>query len=163
MSARDTFSRRRLLALSGVLAFSPLAGCSTTGFLTPTPGAKDETAAALSSVNRLRQSKGLSALSLDTAARKAAAHQAARMAKAERMKHLIGFGDDFGARMRDDGVTLPAAENIASGQKTVEDAMRAWIESPRHLENMLGRFKGLGVAMARAKDGRTYWAMVLSG
>ncbi len=154
-------SRRGFLVLSGVSLF--LAGCSTTAVMTPTPGSEDDTVAALPMVNTLRASKGLSALTLDTSARKAAGIQAIRMAKAQEMKHLIGFGDDFGARMKKSDVALPAAENIAAGQKSVEAAVQAWIDSPRHLENMLGNYRGLGVASAPAKDGRPYWAMVLSG
>lgn len=154
-------SRRGFLVLSGISLL--LAGCSTTGVMTPTPGSEDDTVAALPMVNRLRASRGLSALTLDTSARKAAGIQAIRMAKAQEMKHLIGFGDDFGARMKKSDVALPAAENIAAGQKSVEAAVQAWIDSPKHLENMLGNYRGLGVAMAPAKDGRPYWAMVLSG
>jgi len=159
-------SRRGFLVLSGLTLGGTgllLAGCSTTAVMTPTPGSEDDTVAALPMVNTLRASKGLTALSLDTSARKAAGIQAIRMAKAQEMKHLIGFGDDFGARMKKSDVALPAAENIAAGQRSVEAAVQAWIDSPKHLENMLGNYRGLGVAMAPAKDGRPYWAMVLSG
>ncbi len=154
-------SRRGFLALSGTGLL--LAGCSTTSVLTPTPGAEDETTAALPMVNRLRAGRGLAELVLDTPARKAAVIQSVRMAKAEKMTHLIGIGDDFGARMKKSDVSLPASENIAAGQASVEAAVQAWIDSPKHLENMLGGYRGLGVAVARAKDGRPYWAMVLSG
>jgi uncharacterized protein YkwD len=161
MSANMLSSRRGFIALSGIgLA---LAGCSTTSVLAPTPGSDDETAAALPMVNKLRQSKGLSTLTLDTPARKAAVIQAIRMAKAKEMKHLIGLGDDFGSRMKKSDVALPAAENIAAGQHTVSEAVQAWIDSPKHLENMLGDYRGLGVAVAKSTDGRAYWAMVLSG
>ena len=158
-----TPSRRHFLILSGTSLL--LAGCSTTSVLSPkpTPGAEDATAAALPLVNTLRKSRGLPALALDTPARKAAAYQAVRMAKADVMKHLIGLGDDFGDRMKKSDVQLPAAENIASGQNGVDAAVQAWIDSPKHLVNMLGPYKGLGVAKARAADGRNYWAMVLSG
>jgi uncharacterized protein YkwD len=152
-------ARRRLLVLSGL---GLIAGCSTTSVLTPTPGADDQSQAALPMVNRVRQSNGLSSLALETPARRAAVIQAIRMAKAEQMTHLIGLGDDFGARMRKSDVALPASENIAAGQHTVEAAVQAWIDSPRHLKNMLGGYRGLGVAVARSKAGRPYWAMVLS-
>ncbi|WP_117195276.1 CAP domain-containing protein [Rhizobium terrae] len=160
MTATFLPARRRFLVLSGL---GLLAGCSTTTVLTPTPGAEDETQAALPMVNRLRQSKDLPALALDMPARKAAAIQAIRMAKADQMKHLIGLSDDFGARMKKSDVALPAAENIASGQTSVDAVVQAWIDSPKHLENMLGSYRGLGVAVARARDNRPYWAMVLSG
>jgi uncharacterized protein YkwD len=160
MTSLSIASRRRFLLLSGL---GLVAGCSTTSVLAPTPGTDDETAAALPMVNKLRQSKGLSTLSNNGPARKAAAVQAIRMAKADQMKHLIGLGDDFGSRMKRSDVSLPAAENIASGQDSVEAAVQAWIDSPKHLQNMLGNYRGLGVAMAKAGDGRPYWAMVLSG
>lgn len=153
-------SRRGFLALGGMGLV--VAGCSTVSVLAPTPGATDNTAAALPLVNDLRRKNGLPALSSVNPARKAAAVQAVRMAKAREMQHLIGFGDSFYNRMKDSDVPLPAAENIASGQNEVERAVQAWIDSPKHLKNMLGSYGGLGVAVAHAADGRPYWSMILS-
>ncbi|MBD8685983.1 MULTISPECIES: CAP domain-containing protein [unclassified Rhizobium] len=126
-------------------------------------GARDETAAALPMVNELRRSKGLGTLSANSAAQQAALYQASRMVKAQKMAHLIGLTDSFLIRMRDGGVPLPAAENVAAGQDTVERVVKAWIGSPHHLENMLGNYGGLGVAVAydAAANNRPYWAMVL--
>ncbi|MGE7370658.1 CAP domain-containing protein [Neorhizobium sp. NPDC001467] len=160
MTTSFTLSRRGFLVLSGMGLM--LAGCSTVGILTPTPGATDQTEAALPIVNELRRRNGLSALSAVNPARKAAAVQAVRMAKAGEMQHLIGLGDSFYNRMKDSDVTLPAAENIASGQHEVDRAVQAWIDSPKHLKNMLGSYSGLGVAVAQASDGRPYWSMILS-
>jgi uncharacterized protein YkwD len=90
-------------------------------------------------------------------------HQAARMASAGKMRHNIGWRDSFYDRMKGQGVTLPAAENIAVGQKDAERAYDAWYNSPKHLENMLGNYRGLGVAVAQnsSSGNRPYWAMVL--
>ncbi|MCJ8521665.1 uncharacterized protein YkwD [Pseudorhizobium tarimense] len=153
-------SRRDVLLLSGLGLL--LASCSTVGVLTAVDGAEDETAAAVPLVNKVRAERGLSPLKAKSAARSAAQEQAVRMAKAEQMKHLIGRGDDFKSRMKRRDVPLPAAENIASGQASVEEAVEAWVVSPRHLTNMLGSYDGVGVAMARSSASRTYWAMVLS-
>jgi len=62
------------------------------------------------------------------------------------------------------GVRLQAAENIATGQETAERAFQAWVHSPKHLKNMLGPYKGLGVAVSQnsASDNRPFWSMVLS-
>jgi uncharacterized protein YkwD len=84
------------------------------------------------------------------------------MANAEQMTHLIGMGDSFLTRMKRSNVPLPAAENIASGQHSVEDAVQAWIDSQRHLTNMVGSYSGLGVAVAQSSASRPYWAMILS-
>ena len=153
-------SRRTFLVLLGygVLA----SGCSTVGPGTSVAGAQDRTDTALPLVNQVRVTRGLPSLSAKRSARTAAAEQAVRMAKAEQMTHLIGIGDNFTTRMKRSDVPLPAAENIASGQTSVEDAVQAWIESERHLKNMLGSFSGLGVAVAQSPAARRYWAMVLS-
>ncbi|NTJ41292.1 CAP domain-containing protein [Agrobacterium larrymoorei] len=156
-----TLSRRGFVLLS---AGSVLSACVTM----PTnkgvsSGTRDETAAALPMVNELRRSKGLSTLSSNSAAQQAAIYQANRMVKAQKMAHLIGLTDSFLIRMKEGNVPLPAAENVAAGQDTVERVVKAWIGSPHHLENMLGNYGGLGVAVAydAAAKNRPYWAMVL--
>jgi uncharacterized protein YkwD len=157
--------RRRLLLLSAGGFAAVIAGCRTTDVLSPTDGqSRVETPAALVMVNKLRQSRGLSSLSRKAEAEIAAVAQAKRMARAGQMSHLIGFNDSFAARMKGHNVPLPAAENIAAGQDTVERAVQAWIDSKRHLDNMLGNFNGLGVAVAwdASSGNRPYWAMVLS-
>ncbi|MBP2548146.1 uncharacterized protein YkwD [Neorhizobium galegae] len=155
-------ARRGFLLVSGA-AFATLAGCTPKQTSVPIDGATDDTRAALPLVNALRQKHGLSSLAASGPTGRAAAEQAVRMARAGEMKHLIGLGDDFGDRMKRNGVPLPAAENIASGQSNVTDAVQAWIDSPKHLTNMLGAYRFVGVAVARAPVGmRTYWAMVLS-
>ena len=160
-----TLPRRRLLLVSAGLLTAAIAGCRSTDILNPDDGqSRAETAAALPLVNRLRQSRSLSSLSRSQSAEVAALAQAKRMARAGQMSHLIGFNDSFGARMKGHDVPLPAAENIAAGQDTVERAVQAWIDSKRHLDNMLGGFNGLGVAVAwdSSSGNRPYWAMVLS-
>ncbi|MGL3608427.1 CAP domain-containing protein [Rhizobium sp. G187] len=158
-------NRRRLLVLSAGVMTATLAGCRTSEVLNPADGqSRVETTKALAMVNTLRSGKGLSTLSRNAHAEVAAVAQAKRMARAGEMSHLIGFKDSFLARMKGHEVPLPAAENIATGQDTVERAVQAWIDSKRHLDNMLGDFKGLGVAVAwdSASGNRPYWAMVLS-
>lgn len=156
-----TFSRRGFVLVSTGTLLSACVSMPTNKGVTA--GTRDETASALPMVNELRRSKGLSALSANSAAQQAAAFQASRMVKAQKMAHLIGLTDNFLIRMRDGNVPLPAAENVAAGQDTVERVVKAWIGSPHHLENMLGNYGGLGVAVAydAAAKNRPYWAMVL--
>ncbi|MBA3042495.1 MAG: CAP domain-containing protein [Alphaproteobacteria bacterium] len=157
--------RRTLLILSAGGLVAALAGCRTTDVL-PTGDDLSEvqTEGALPIVNTLRQKKGLAGLARKSEAEVAALFQAKRMAKAGKMSHLIGFNDSFLDRMKATEVPLPAAENIATGQDSVERAVQAWIDSKKHLENMLGTYQGLGVAVARhpSSANRPYWAMVLS-
>lgn len=103
-----TFSRRGFVLVS---AGSLLSACVTMPTNKGVPsGTKDETAAALPMVNELRRSKGLSSLSVNSAASTAAAYQADRMVKAQKMAHLIGLTDSFLIRMKDGKVPLPAAK-----------------------------------------------------
>ncbi|OCP05072.1 MULTISPECIES: CAP domain-containing protein [unclassified Ensifer] len=157
--------RRGLLRATAILSLGALAGCTTSQVLTSASGTgSDQTGASLGYVNELRKGRGLTPLVQDRAASVAAMNQAARMAKSGKMQHLIGWNDSFYDRMKGQGVTLPAAENIAMGQDDAERAYDAWYKSPRHLENMLGNYRGLGVAVAQnaASDNRPFWAMVLS-
>ncbi|MDH0613108.1 MULTISPECIES: CAP domain-containing protein [unclassified Agrobacterium] len=160
-STFQTLSRRGFVLIS---AGSVLSACVSMPTNKGMPsGTRDETAAALPMVNDLRRSKGLSPLSINGAASGAAAYQAGRMVKAQKMAHLIGLTDSFLIRMKDGNVPLPAAENVAAGQDSVERVVKAWIGSKNHLENMLGPYNGLGVAVAydAASRNRPYWAMVL--
>ena len=158
-------TRRSLLILSGSGLVAALAGCRSTDLL-PTGDELSEvqTDGALPIVNTLRQKKGLAGLARKREAEVAALIQAKRMARAGKMSHLIGFNDSFLDRMNSSEVPLPAAENIATGQDSVERAVQAWIDSKKHLDNMLGGYQGLGVAVARhpSSANRPYWAMVLS-
>lgn len=156
------FARRKTLAVLGLLALS---SCTTVSVLQPEPGNDvDETKTILPLINRLRASKGLDPLKADKAAAAAAADQANRMAKAGEMEHELSSEDKFAERMRRMGVRLQAAENIAVGQDTPERAFEAWVNSPKHLKNMLGPYQGLGVAVSQnsASANRPYWSMVLS-
>lgn len=157
-------TRRLFLVGSGSSLL--LAGCSVTTTLAPTETgtSTDRTEAALPVVNGLRRKNGLSSLFNDPVAANAAKDHAIRMARHGRMSHDLGSDRTFLARMKRMEVPLPAAENIATGQDSTEEAVAAWIRSKKHLENMLGPFTGVGVAVAsNAGTGeRPYWAMVLS-
>ena len=99
---------------------------------------------------------------IDAKAQRAAERHARAMAKAGRMAHELPGGPRFAARMKRDGVALPAAENVAWGQRDVGAAVTAWMNSRGHRDNLLNaRFGGVGVASAEGRDGRLYWAMVL--
>ncbi|MDI7862281.1 CAP domain-containing protein [Rhizobiaceae bacterium n13] len=157
--------RRLFLQSSAIALLAGIAGCTTFSDIDTSGGTgEDRSSGALAMVNDLRTKHGRTALVIDPAASRAAQQQARRMAKAGKMQHLIGLNDDFGSRMKANGVALPASENIAVGQDATAEAVTAWINSPRHLTNMLGNYRGIGVAVAQnpASGNRPYWAMVLS-
>lgn len=157
--------RRVLLATALGATAAAISSCTTMGVIGTASDTSDQTDATLAMINKLRGDRGLEPLSHERAAANAARDQASRMAVAGKMQHNIGIGADFGKRMKGMEVPLPAAENIAVGQDDAARAFQAWVDSPKHLANMLGSgYRGLGVAEARnPKSGnRPYWAMVLS-
>ncbi|MEO2039937.1 MAG: CAP domain-containing protein [Martelella sp.] len=114
-------------------------------------------------VNDLRKSRGLSKLTYSRACEQAAIDQASRMALADKMNHITG-GESVLARFKRMGLPLPAAENIATQQRTPERAFQAWVNSPGHLKNMLGNYSHIGVARAVSPNSgnQPFWAMCLS-
>jgi uncharacterized protein YkwD len=159
----DLLTRRFFLIGTGSVM---LAGCSMTSTLAPIEAgtSSDATEAMLSEVNALRRRNGKPSLFHDRVAANAARDHAVRMARYGKMSHDLGSDKTFLARMKRMDVPLPAAENIATGQDTADRALTAWVKSRHHLENMLGPFTGLGVAVASnpGTGNRPYWAMVLS-
>lgn len=54
-----------------------------------------------------------------------------------------------------------AGENIAYGQRTPEEVVRAWMNSPGHRANILSRsYTEIGVGLARNKNGTPYWTQM---
>ena len=162
-------SLNRRLLIGGSLSAAGLLflqACTSTTVLAPIEDGAvvDATEASLPLVNTVRRKQGLPTLAIDPIAVDAARDQAVRMARYGKMNHMLGSDRTFLARMQRMQVRLPAAENIATGQDDVDEAIAAWVHSKKHLENMLGRYRGLGVAMARnsGTGNRPYWAMVLS-
>jgi uncharacterized protein YkwD len=160
------FNRRHFLgAAASATSLVLLSACTTTTVLAPIENGTvaDESAAALPFVNRIRSRHNLRPLKVAQVVVSAAQDQAVRMSRYGKMSHFLGSDKSFFARMKRQDVPMPAAENIAAGQQSVEAAMSAWEHSPKHLENMLGRFDAVGVVVARntGTGNLPYWAMVL--
>ncbi len=148
----------RAACLAAVLALQACGSLQLTG-----DGAGASNAAA-GTLNALRAEQGLPALVPDAQLEQAALQQAGYMAAAGRMEHTTGWGKDFAARVKHNGIAGAAAENIAAGRIDTARVLETWKNSPPHRRNMLdARFTRFGVAYVR--DGKNpdwrYWAMVL--
>lgn len=75
------------------------------------------------------------------------------------LSHAGSDGSRAGDRIARTGLRVRNwGENIACGHLTAPDVVRAWIESPGHLANILNSdFTHLGVATSFGRDGRPYW------
>lgn len=114
--------------------------------------------------NAIRKENGLSSMSPDALLQKAARDQADRMAEKQKMGHSIGWGNDFGARVRRFGIRGAAAENVAAGQPDLQTVFKAWMNSKGHRKNMLDpefSHYGLAYAVSPQKPSYRYWALVL--
>lgn len=115
--------------------------------------------AVLNLTNQARREQGLPALQWSESLAKAARYHAGHMAKYRYFDHDTHLSD--GRRMS------PAeriahfdknysGENIAWGQRTPQDVIKSWINSPGHRANMLNRDSTrLGVGYVRG-----YWVQV---
>jgi uncharacterized protein YkwD len=152
--------RRWLITAGSASMLLSLAGCQSVLSFDSTEGRSRSAEEVLAEI---RRSHGLSTLSSDSQLERAARQQAGYMALSGKMVHRTGWGRDFAARMKDNGVKGAAAENIAHGRWEAGELMEIWMNSPPHRRNMLdARFSRFGLGNARdGKTGRRYWALVL--
>jgi uncharacterized protein YkwD len=54
------------------------------------------------------------------------------------------------------------AENVAVGPTSGKQVVVMWKNSPEHRRNMLGRFKYIGIGIAKDKNGRLYYTQVFA-
>jgi uncharacterized protein YkwD len=77
-------------------------------------------------------------------------------------------GSSPGDRMERAGFTGPGpwGENIAAGQQTAEEVVKAWIESPGHCSNIMDpdyRVLGAGYALVPGSPSSHYWVQTFAG
>ncbi|MBT55084.1 MAG: serine protease [Mameliella sp.] len=89
-------------------------------------------------LNGLRAEAGLAPLSASSALEKAARRHARDMARRGFFAHSGSDGSDVMDRARRAGYRpCQIAENIAKGQRSVEEVVADWMTSPGHRRNML--------------------------
>ncbi|WP_435745032.1 CAP domain-containing protein [Nocardioides sp. SYSU DS0663] len=143
------------LALPALLAPAP-------GHAEPRPGSpvKPRKHASYShgtvtATNDVRAAEGVAALDVDRCLRTFARKQAKAMAAAGRMAH-----QDLRPVLRRCDLDL-AGENLASGYRSGERVVEAWL-GPSHRANLLEpRFEAMAVVSRRSEDGVWYVAQVL--
>lgn len=116
----------------------------------------------LSEINNARAENGAPALAMNFEAARLARYRAEEMVALDFFGHgsrlygepcemLIRFGVPF----------TSAGVNIAKGQPTAEEVVRAWLASPAHAENLLNEnFTSAGVGIA-LDEGIYCWTLFL--
>lgn len=111
----------------------------------------------MSFLNAARAQNGLPPVSEDARLTRSAQAHAADMQANDYFSHVGRDGSSFVDRAEAAGYGCVRAENIASGQRSPESVMTAWMNSPGHRANILrSNVTEFGI-------GRTdfYWVLVL--
>jgi uncharacterized protein YkwD len=117
-------------------------------------------ASAHAQINQYRANKGLPALAWNEALAAQARQHSAAMANGQ-----TAFGHDgFDGRVKGSGVAYQgAAENVAYNQgysDPVGEAVKGWLNSPGHLQNIEGDYDTAGLGVARNARGEIYFTQV---
>lgn len=122
------------------------------------PSFADEARDLTTLLNTERAAKGRKALRVSEALNVIAQKHADDMVAKGYFSHTGQDGSTLGLRMKRQGYKFCyAAENIASGQKSPEETMKAWRHSAGHNKNNLSR-KSTEVGAGFA--GKTMWVLV---
>ncbi|HVT17420.1 MAG TPA: CAP domain-containing protein [Thermoanaerobaculia bacterium] len=113
--------------------------------------------AILAEVNATRRRAGLAPLAGDPRLDRAAQQHAEDMLARSYFDHRSPEGSTVRERTRAAGYAWSAVgENIAEGQRSVEEAVESWRRSRTHRENLLGHdYVHLGTGLALGRDGRS--------
>ncbi len=113
-------------------------------------------------VNIERSKNGLQPLKENWELSRVARYKSQDMANKNYFSHTSPtYGSPF-RMMESFGIRYSAAgENIAKGQKTPQEVMTSWMNSPGHKSNILSpSYTQIGVGLAKNKNGNAYWTQM---
>ncbi len=113
-------------------------------------------------VNAERAKQGLQPLTENWQLSRVARYKSADMATKNYFSHTSPtYGSPF-RMMESFGIKYSSAgENIAYGQKTPQQVMTAWMNSPGHRSNIMSpSYSQIGVGYATNKSGTAYWTQM---
>ena len=134
---------------------------------TPTVAPEDTTEATFAEqvvklVKQERAKAGLKEVTLDKTIESAALIRAKEIVRS--FSHTRPNGSNFSTVLKEQGITYRGAgENIAWGQKSPEEVMKAWMNSDGHRANILNpNFTKIGVGHYQNAKGTNYWAQLFT-
>jgi uncharacterized protein YkwD len=111
--------------------------------------------------NRERKQEGRPPLNLSDTLSNVAKLHAKDMATHGKLDHKGSDGSSVGERIkRKDYRWTRVGENVARGQKSVEEVVKVWMKSAGHRANILGDFTELGAGYFDDENGQRYWCSV---
>ena len=116
-------------------------------------------------VNAYRKSKGLRPLQLQPALTEAARAHSRDLAKWDRISHFGSDGSNPWDRVKRAGYNAKlAAENVGTGQVTIDEVMKGWQASPGHNKNLLlpdAQHMGVALVQDPKTEFKTFWTLVI--
>jgi uncharacterized protein YkwD len=117
--------------------------------------------AMLGSQNRERKREGRPPFNLSDTLSNVAKLHAKDMATHGKLDHKGSDGSSVGERIkRKEYRWTHVGENVARGQKSVEEVVKVWMKSSGHRANILGDFTELGAGYFDDENGQRYWCSV---
>jgi uncharacterized protein YkwD len=116
-------------------------------------------------VNAYRKQNGLRALKLQPALTEAARAHSRDLAKWDRISHFGSDGSNPWDRVKRAGYGAKlAAENVGTGQASVEEVLKGWQASPGHNKNLLlkdAEHMGIALVQDPKTEFKTFWTLVI--
>jgi len=116
-------------------------------------------------INAYRKDKGLKPLKLSAALTEAAKAHSRDLAKWDRISHYGSDGSNPWDRVKRAGYNAKvAAENVGTGQASLEEVIKGWQASPGHNKNLLlADVEHMGIALVQdpRTEFKTFWTLVV--
>lgn len=113
-------------------------------------------------VNAERSKAGLSKLTMDTTLSAAAQKRAVETETS--FSHTRPNGTKFSTVLAEYGISYrTSGENLAYGQRSPEEVVNGWMNSPGHRANILnGNFNKIGIGVHQSSNGTIYWSQLFT-
>ena len=116
-------------------------------------------------INAYRKQNGLKPLKLNAELTLAAKNHSQDLAKWDRISHFGSDGSNPWDRVKRAGYNARlAAENVGTGQITIDEVFKGWKESPGHNKNLLladAEHMGIALVHEQKTEFKTFWTLVL--
>jgi uncharacterized protein YkwD len=116
-------------------------------------------------INAYRQQHGLKPLKLNAALTEAAKLHSRDLAKWDRISHYGSDGSNPWDRVKRVGYNAKiAAENVGTGQASIDEVMKGWEASPGHNKNLLlkdAEHMGIALVQDPRTEFKTFWTLVI--
>lgn len=128
-------------------------------------GTRLDAEAARALINAYRKKHGLKPVRLSAELTNAAKAHSRDLARWDRISHYGSDGSNPWDRVKRAGYGARlAAENVGTGQATIEEVMKGWKASPGHNKNLLmadAQHMGIALVQDPKTEFKTFWTLVL--